>query len=131
MKIYLAHSYAARYELRKVRKILEDLGHIVTSRWIGNEHEEGGVTDDAQMDYDDVKSADLLILFADEFGGRPGCGKFIEFGFAVALEKVIIVVEDADKTRTIFFSLPGVWKTNSKNWLELLKTISKFEYARA
>lgn len=112
MKIYLAHNFKARWWLQDYKRMLEAFGHIVTSRWITQYYpeEKYRTPEDRQKaareDLEDINAADALILFTDQYGDTPGKGKFMEFGYALALGKKIYI-HGQDKS-CVFYHLPGV-----------------------
>lgn len=119
MKIYLAHNFKARWWLRDYIKLLESMGHTVTSSWIVDDShcqpEESAVfkQDDALSetsavaDLNDIDVADALILFTDQYGERPGKGKWMEFGYALAKGKKIFI-HGQDTRSSVFYHLPQV-----------------------
>lgn len=109
MKLYLAHNFAARDALRLLVEKLEASGYHVTSRWITDDAhvQESTAQQNALDDLEDIDAADVLVLFVDQFKDRPGKGKFIEFGYAYAKGKQIILCGD-DTESSVFYKLPGV-----------------------
>jgi hypothetical protein len=95
VRLYIAHNFEARDYLRtEVVPLLEATGFELTSCWI---------TDDSHLtskdkaessiaDYEGVRRAQGLVYFADQFKEKPGKGKFVEFGLAVAWNKLIWIV---------------------------------------
>jgi|ERR1700741_685811 len=104
MKVYLAHNFEARDWLdTKIAHIIRNAGHEVTSNWI---YQQSGIPEkDAVQDLEDIRRSDALILYAPPFGYKPGKGKYVEFGFALALGKRCIVI---DPDNCIFFKLSNV-----------------------
>jgi len=102
MRIYLAARYARRYEMQAVATELREMGHEVTSRWIGGSYEmEEHVPPRerarlALEDYEDLMRADCVISFTEgplEPLDQPGHGgRHVEFGLALALGKRVIIV---------------------------------------
>lgn len=119
MKIYLAHNYIAREILPATIKILEQRGHHVTSRWITQDSHSDPEQkkQSALADIHDVERADALILFADQYGPRPGRGKWVELGYALGQGKLVVVV--GGDGGCIFTHLSEVY----------LKTVSSLEEA--
>lgn len=131
MKIYLAARYSRREELCGYRAELEAMGHTVTSRWLNGSYQidekgkpigdhgealvETGETTEADRlrahfvteDCEDVRSADCVISFTEPprsaLGNRGG--RHVEFGMAVALGKLLIVVGHREN---LFHYLPNV-----------------------
>jgi nucleoside 2-deoxyribosyltransferase len=91
MKIYIAGAYPLRDAAIDVMQILEARGHVVTSRWLKAPDE---LCDEhARKDLDDVAEADLLLaLNADGWENKGTGGRHVEFGYALALHKQIVLV---------------------------------------
>ena len=114
MKFYLAARYERHPGMRGVAAWLIGIGHTVTSRWISGAHGlEGTVGGESQHnarmakeDLSDIIAADCLIFFAeDPMVGVVRGGRHVEFGYALALGKRVIVV---DYRENIFHWLPQV-----------------------
>lgn len=102
MKIYLAAQYSQKDLLKTYAQELRDQGITVTSRWLEEPHSANVTMDQidfdrleyyADMDFEDVGAADLLIFFAQDpnVAVKRG-GRHVEFGMAMALGKPIVVV---------------------------------------
>lgn len=105
MKIYIAHNYAARQDLRLVVSALLRYGHEITSRWITDDSIVDGLdAKTARMGLDDIDRAYALLLFTDNFGDRPGKGKYVELGYAIASGKKIFLI--GQDTSCVFYHLP-------------------------
>lgn len=108
--IYVAHNFAARDWLRNVVKPeLEAVGYRITSRWISDDShlEENTQQQSAAHDLEDVEAAGCLFLFTDNYGGRPGRGKYVEFGYALRAGKQVFLI-GADQSGCVFYNLPNV-----------------------
>ena len=117
MKIYLASRYSRHPEMRGVRDVLTVMGHEITSRWIdmhGGKYPSSFTSDIlnadpeycgklGQHDIEDVAAADTCISFTGGIGGKGG--RHVEFGYALALGKRLIVVGPREH---IFHTLPEV-----------------------
>lgn len=107
LSLYLAHNFKAREVLKYVVEELETKhGFHVTSRWITDDShvDSKNREQNAVSDVEDIEAADVVVLFVDQYGERPGRGKWWEFGFAVGLGiPVFLVGED---TNCIFYHLP-------------------------
>lgn len=108
MRFYLAHNYAAKEWLKEnIVPILEREGHMVTSRWLHQtEAPHGERASYALRDLEDIHRADHLLLFGNNFGERPGRGKYFEFGYAYSNGKLISVI--GEQRECCFYELPGV-----------------------
>jgi hypothetical protein len=104
VKIFLSSRYSRREELCRYRDELQAMGHTVTSRWLvtsWRETDESGGSSAAPPEYRqefatkdmvDVECCDCLIAFNEEprSGGRGG--RHVEYGAALAMGKLLIVV---------------------------------------
>lgn len=94
MRVYLAGSDQAR--AAAVAKTIEESGHTIASSWVHGEFKrtrEYSVeqrVELAEKITSEVESCDILILLADE-NMVPG-GKFVEFGIALGMDKLVAVV---------------------------------------
>ena len=97
MRVYLASRYSTRRQMRKYAKELRKLGIRVSSTW----HEAGvaytvGIKQasnwqlQAARDYNDLDCADTLVMFVKPIS-KTG-GRHVEFGYAVATGKRILLV---------------------------------------
>jgi hypothetical protein len=118
MKIYLASRFSRRQEMRLVRDMLASHGHYVTSRWIdlhddikAQEHSfvpeflesnPGFCATYTQHDIEDLTAADCVVSFTGQ--GDKG-DRHVEFGLAVALGKILILVGPREN---VFHTLPSV-----------------------
>lgn len=98
MKIYIAAKYGKRFELRELADRLRSRGHEVTSRWLDNGEEVAMSAEAAAlMDIDDVFAADVLFFLAEPVGSQnTGGGRYVEFGYALAMGKRIIAVQPGE-----------------------------------
>lgn len=105
MKIYLAAMWSERDRMLGEAQFLEARGHVVTSRWIHSCLSTDA--ENAQMDLDDVRAADILILYSAGPRGTmfSGGGRQIEFGYALALGMRVILIGAVE---TCFHNLPQV-----------------------
>lgn len=117
MRVYIAGNFAARHNptLQEAVEELKFQGHEITSRWLTIYDEDLDVMSDcsksALMDEEDIKRADILILFAEQFGNTPGRGKYFELGFARALGKIVgVVTTPSSRKDMIFYDIPAIVK---------------------
>lgn len=107
MKLYLAHNWAAREYLKKeILPVLICAGHSTTSTWITTEQDSTKQAFNAEQDLADVREADALVHFSEQFGSTPGRGKYVELGYAVGIRKPVYVVGVGDET--IFYFLGDI-----------------------
>lgn len=92
MKIYLAGRYGRREELSGYRSELEEMGHVVTSRWLNRNYQAADAAlkqnseaiKFATEDFQDVVTADLLIHFTEPPRSiKSRGGRHVEFGIAL------------------------------------------------
>jgi len=125
MKIYLAARYSRIEELNNYKAILEESGHIVTSRWLNGDSQSHGYDAYkiargneldlfpekaalfAKDDVEDVKAAHMILCFSEEprNGNSGRGGRHIEFGLALALGKRVIVIGPREN---VFHCLPEI-----------------------
>ena len=122
MRVYLANNYAARdYLVNEVVPLFQSKGFEITSRWILNPPNQDW-NSASQEDFEDIGSANILVLFADQTGPTPGRGKYVEFGMAVALGKDVVVIGE---NNCIFFNLPRVARVDTlEEALDLIEECS-------
>lgn len=106
MKIYTAARYARREEILEYAKVLSQAGHIVTARWVNGDEVGKTLEQVAVMDLDDVRAADMVLVFTDPKGSaQTGGGRHTELGLGYALGKKVWLVGEWEQ---VFHSLPGV-----------------------
>lgn len=128
MRIYIAGRYSRRVEFQDFANQLKEIGHTITSRWLDGRHD--GV-DDAQCakdDFEDVKSADVVISFTEEPRCATRGGRHVEFGLALAWGKPCIMI--GDKKEHVFHSLPGVMHCSATSCPAVLQIIESMFIAR-
>lgn len=110
MRIYLAGSYHRRLELADYAVLLTNDLHEITSRWVTGLHELPNWTE-SSIALDDLKcieEAECAIFFTEPADGSASMkrgGRHVEFGYAVALGKLIFVVGPREN---VFYHLPEV-----------------------
>lgn len=116
MKVYLAARFSRALEMVEHKAALEPHGIKVTSRWFLGGHEWVGTDDDALPldvgrsfatdDIVDIDAADVIVCFTEEpRSGASRGGRHVEFGYALATGKDIIVVGHREN---VFYCLPQV-----------------------
>ena len=105
--IYLAAMYSKMHEMQEVADRLKAAGHEITARWINGDEETMTKEQAALMDLADIDFAKIVIAFAlppkTMFNGG---GRHVEFGYAYACGKRIIVV--GEKGENVFHYLPNI-----------------------
>ena len=121
MRVYLAAPYAARALIFEYARDLCRLDLDVTASWINEEHEindgttgaatalsDEEVARHAATDLDDIDRCDVLVLFTSASVGFPEAksgGRHVEFGYALAKGKPVIVVGEPEN---VFHRLGGL-----------------------
>lgn len=128
LKVYLAARYSRREEMCRYRNQLESGGHIeVTSRWINGEHQAendelvhgGSATRFASEDIKDLDDAVVVVNFTEEPRGTSSRGgRHVEFGYALAMRKHVIVVGPRENV----FHCIGTVRVFG-NWMAALSSI--------
>lgn len=105
MRVYIAAPYPEIEAARTLLKAVEHAGYLVTSRWLKEGFEDLSA-ENALKDLEDVSSADVLVAYNPAAYGNSGTGgRHVEFGYAVALGKVLVLVGPMTH---IFHFLPQV-----------------------
>lgn len=109
MTFYFAAKYSNREYVQGIARVFREYGHTVTSEWLEGHHTDRAADKQreyAQADLDDIRKADALVLFQLPCGiPEHSTGRAVEFGYAYALHKPVIVV--GHKT-SVFHYLPGI-----------------------
>lgn len=112
MKIYLAAQFSEQALMKEWRKLLRQNGHYVTSRWLEVKESQLGETfnpsaaEEAAKDLHDITACEIMISRTLSRGLLfTGGGRHIEFGFALAQEKLMINVGGYE---SVFHRLPQV-----------------------
>ena len=108
MTVYIAHNYGAREMLKSlVIPAIESKGLKVSSRWILEDMSTCPRLTCANADIADLRKADILLFFSSDYNSKPGRGKHVELGYALALDKIVVLVgENFDAC--VFYSLPEI-----------------------
>lgn len=105
--IYLAAMYAKMHEMQEVAERLRALGHTITARWINGDEETMTKEAAALMDLADIDYAKVVMFFSlppkTMFSGG---GRYVEFGYALACHKRIMVV--GEKGENVFHWHPSI-----------------------
>lgn len=116
MRIYLAARYSRRQELQGYAATLREMGHVVTSRWLLPGEHEGEADPDTELGVDrmaryafedllDVDDSDTVVVFTEQRGIYSSGGRHVEFGYAIARNKSIIIVGPIEN---VFHALDGL-----------------------
>jgi len=117
MNIYFASRYSRFKEMQAYAEQLENLGDIVTSRWINGGHQisDSGLSDEAkeeerirfaQEDWSDLMRSDIVLNFTESpRSTNSRGGRHVEFGAALARHKLCVVIGHREN---VFHCLPQV-----------------------
>lgn len=107
-KVYLCARYGRREEMQVLAARMRAMGLVVTARWVEGNNADA---DAAQMDWDDLRAADMLFTFTerqDDPAWNPSWGRggrHVEFGMAVERRMRIVIVGPVEN---VFHNLPGL-----------------------
>jgi hypothetical protein len=122
MKVYIA---CRNQEAgRRLRTLVQSLGHTVTSRWLDEAQYTGMPTEQQEKvraaieNLEDVQSADLLILRAEPDGSFVPGGKHVETGAALGWGKPVLVL---GRPENVFHWHPLVTIVDEEGLIEYLQ----------
>lgn len=122
MKIYLAAQFKEQLLMREWRKLLNNAGHDITSRWLGEDEvdEKSKIAANAaKIDLEDIDKASVVISQTLSRGDLfTGGGRHIEFGYALANGKRLINIGGYEN---VFHQL-AITVPTIEDAIELLKT---------
>lgn len=111
--VYIAAPWQLQSRGVAMKARLEGLGYRVTSRWLTAE--EVNSHESARQDLDDIEAADcLLALNPAEWSEKGTGGRHVEFGYALALRKPILVV---GVRSNVFHYLSEVAISRDDDWM--------------
>jgi hypothetical protein len=136
VKVYLASAYQTRPVIKGFAEELDCIGMQCTSRWLdetveiapgttgpATDLEEGQVRGHVLDDFEDIRSADVLVLFTESVTGeKGGGGRHVETGYALAKGKKVIVVGDPENV----FHRGAPQCTVVPNWHEAVLMLVSF-----
>lgn len=138
MKVYLAAPYQMKETIKERAEQVRALGIEVTSRWLEEPHKPATQLNEltheehrayATQDIEDVIAADVMVFFTDQTKAIVRAGRHVEFGVAVAINKLIrpmSILVVGSNHENIFHHLEGVrhfqsW-TDAKNELFIMQS---------
>lgn len=96
MICYLAAKYSYRTRCQMVASYLVKACHQVRARWLTGAHDSLQPEDQARYaseDLEDINQADTVVVFHFPCGDpEPSTGRHIEYGYALAMGKRVILV---------------------------------------
>jgi hypothetical protein len=115
VRVYLAARYSRKKEIKALIPVLLEHNILTTSRWLQEEFSETATLNEfsptfcrwtAGIDLDDIDNSDTVVFFSeDPTIGTPRGGRHVEFGYALARGKRMIVIGGEEN---IFHYLPEV-----------------------
>jgi len=115
LKVYLAARYSSKEQMKVYAEELRAEGIEVTARWLEEKYSPNTGMNEvpynelvmfARTDLQDVEDADVLVFFAEDPENQPvRGGRHVEFGYALALGKQILVIGPVEN---IFHNLPEI-----------------------
>lgn len=97
---YLAAKYSKRKDLLPIAAALLLHGYGVTSQWLNGTHDGTSEEDSqkyAKLDLTHINNATTFVLFNLPIGDvEPSSGRNVEFGYALAKGKFLIVVGEGN-----------------------------------
>jgi nucleoside 2-deoxyribosyltransferase len=115
MKVYLAARYSRKKEIKSLVPLLAENNIKTTSKWLDETGSDTAHLDEftpsfcqatAYIDLADIEEADAFVFFAeDPKVGTPRGGRHVEFGYALARGKRMIVIGGQEN---IFHYLPEI-----------------------
>jgi len=132
LRVYLAARYSLKEQLKVYATELRAEGIEVTSRWLEEKYSPNTQMGEvpynelvmfARTDLQDVEDADVLVFFAEDPENQPRRGgRHVEFGYALAENKTILVVGPIEN---IFHNLPEI--THFDNFEQVKNTLKTLE----
>ena len=117
MKFYLAAKFSRREEMEQKANELETYGFKPNCRWVFGGEEGLTRRDICMLDLEDVEESDLIVLFTHPRAEpQPGGGRFVEFGYAMALSKKLVVIGPEEN---VFLTHPDISRYDT--WEEFLE----------
>jgi len=90
-RVYIAAPYQLKDQANAIAEQLRAKGFAITSTWLGDSQEDS--PEAAALDLRAVERADVLLLINDPAWLTRGTGgRHVEFGYALALRKRVVVL---------------------------------------
>lgn len=130
VSVYLAARYSEKDEINQVADMFRSRGISVTSSWLDESHDPKSSMADiptdflkvyAETDIRDIDSADWFVFHSvDPDVATVRGGRHVEFGYALAKRKKILVVGPKEN---IFHHISGIEHTDC--WIEASKIVKE------
>lgn len=116
VKIYIAAKYARREEMEEIALMLMNAhGYDITARWVFGGEEGFSQEEIAVFDLEDVDEADTVISFTEHPDMYTTGGRHVEFGYAIATGKRLVVIGPREN---VFYHFPTVEQFDTLNdWI--------------
>lgn len=116
VKIYIAAKYARREEMEEIALMLMNAhGYDITARWVFGGEEGFSQEEIAIFDLEDVDEADTVISFTERPDMYTTGGRHVEFGYAIATGKRLVVIGPREN---VFHYFPTVEQFDTLNdWI--------------
>jgi hypothetical protein len=136
--IYFAARYSRREQILEYANQVRAAGHEVTCRWLNGQNripasrlgDVESYQEDyrqlAQVDWEDIRKAEICIFFTEEAGRASGGGRHVEFGIALQSQKECWVIGPKEN---LFYCLPQA--VQMRSWEEAMARLAKSEAVRA
>lgn len=115
MIVYIASRYSRKAEMLSLIPLLRQHNITVNSRWLNEPHSPGTTLHEvspafcretSKVDLEDIDNCDTMVFFSeDPLVGTPRGGRHVEFGYALARRKRIVVIGGSEN---IFHFLPQI-----------------------
>ena len=119
MTVYIASRFERKHEMKALVSLFAEHNIQVESRWLDEDISPQSQLSDltplycrskAEIDLEDIDSADTLVFFSDAIPTTVRGGKHVEFGYALGTCRRIVVIGPHEN---IFHYLPHVIQYNS------------------
>lgn len=119
MTVYIASRFERKHEMKALVSLFAEHNIQVEARWLDEDISPQSQLSDltplycrskAEIDLEDINSSDTFVFFSDDRPITVRGGKHVEFGYALATGKRLVVIGPHEN---IFHYLPGVVQYHS------------------
>jgi hypothetical protein len=105
MRVYLSAPISRKAAMKRMKKILEEAGHEVTSSWVTatDTEEQRPLFEIALKDYQDLLEAEVCIV--DVTAPSTTGGRDVEYGIAIGAGIPVILIGDVESLKNPFYHL--------------------------